>query len=1025
MVQRNRFGVVSTTFTIFATTAFLLLGAGVASAQQIGGKITDSTDATLPGTLVEAANPALIEGVRTVTADGNGQYLIVALEPGTYTVTYSLPGFGTLIREGIELTTGFTANVDVQLTVGDIAESVTVSGQSPVVDVQNNLTRAIIDREIIDSVPTGKDFRSYALLVPGMETSNAFGTTLNQDSGGITAQTAAGLSIHGGQGRDGATALNGMDVSNAFSGGAGQMFGLVSDGGMEEMSIEVAGHAADAELGGVTVNLIPREGANQFSGAFFGTFTGSGLQGDNLDDDLIGRGISNFPEVDEVWLVNPAFGGPIVEDRLWFFAQHTEQRGNVINAGVFSAVNPEAPFFVGDPTRPVVSVNETRDTSFNFTLQATKKDKFKVYYSYGSWKKPNALAGPFRTFTIAPEASVNRSFDVRTTQVSYVRPQGNRLLFEAGASFAPGASVDGPNEFAATNVLSLFDVANRTIHRNNHFLSQSSSNSIERRTNAFHGSVTYVTGTHNFKVGVNGTTFKEALPFGTSQQNFTDAVAIAGLPLQANFWIPNISENNGVAWGLYVQDQITFDRLTVNAGVRFDRLENSYPDQVRPSSIFEPAGLSVTGNDSVVSWNDIQPRLGVAYDLRGDGKTALKASANRYGTRSNSEWAVLLNPASATALRTQSRLWLDGAPGHPFAGLPPVFPTCIGPVACIAGDGLVQGDPTNPNPNGEILSPNANLAFGSAQETQFLDSNWASGWGNRFSNWEITAGVQQELAPNVSLDVTFFRRDFVNFFATDNRAVAGVGTDFDLAMVDMSGSGIPGVGTVTVPEIRPDAIRVPDLLFTDAGQFGDESRTYNGIDFSVNARMDDLLLQGGVSTGTLSNDFCGGYDTVPEDLRRRSSALVLSATTTAREFCNTSTPWLTQVKLLATYSLPHDIQVAGTFQSSPGPERRADATLSLADVAASLGRPSATGIAPQLNVLEPGTEYGERFNQFDLRFTKIVPIDSASLRLMLDIYNVFNENAVTSEIYAVGASYLRPSGFMPPRLFRFAVQADF
>ena len=130
------------------------------------------------------------------------------------------------------------------------------------------------------------------------------------------------------------------------------------------------------------------------------------------------------------------------------------------------------------------------------------------------------------------------------------------------------------------------------------------------------------------------------------------------------------------------------------------------------------------------------------------------------------------------------------------------------------------------------------------------------------------------------------------------------------------------------------------------------------------------------------------------------------------------------MKLLATYTLPHDIQVAGTFQSSPGPERRADATLSLADVAASLGRPSATGIAPQLNVLEPGTEYGERFNQFDLRFTKIIPIDGVRPRAMLDIYNVFSENAVTSEIYATGASYLTPSGFMPPRLSRFAFQIN-
>ena len=1015
--------------TACAVIASVLLGAGAASAQQIGGAITDDQGLALPGVLVEARSPSIIEGVRTVVSDSNGQYLIVALESGTYAVTYTLDGFSTLIREGIGITTGFTASVDVSLAVGNVQETLTVTGAGPIVDIQNNLQRQIIDREVIDSVPTGKDFRSYALLTPGMVTSNSFGTTLNQDAGGITAQTTAALSIHGGRGRDGMTALNGMDVSNAFSGGAGQMFGLVSDGAIEEMSVEVSGHNAEASYGGVTVNLIPREGANQFSGAFFGTFTGAGLQADNLSDALRDRGVSNFPEVDEVWMLNPSFGGPIVENRLWFFGQHTAQRGNVVNPGVFAAVNAAAPGYLADTTQPVVSVNENAETSFNFTLQASQKDKFKVYYSYANWKKPNALAGPFRTFVIAPEASINREFDVHTTQLSWVRPATNRLLFEAGVSFAPGSATDISNEFAASDVLSTFDVASRTIHRNNHFLSQGSASTSDRRTVAFHGSTAYVTGTHSLKFGFNGTTFREVLPSNVSQQNFTDAVAIAGLPLQANFWIPNLSDNRGVAWGFYAQDQMTFDRLTINAGLRFDHLGNSYPDQTRAPSIWEPAGLTITGDDSVVSWNDLNPRLGVVYDVTGDGRTALKASVNRYGTRSNSEWSVLLNPASSTALRSSSRLWLDGAAGHPFAGLPPVFPGCI-PTAsdptgssCIPGDGLVQGDPTNTAPNGELIFPATNLAWGNADQTQFLDPDWASGMGNRFSNWEVTAGIQQQLASNVSVEATMFRRAFVNQFVTDNRALSA--SDFDFATIDLSGRGIPGVGTVTIPELRPDAVRVPDVLFTGADQFGGETQTYNGVDLTANVRMDTLLLQGGVNTGTMSNDFCALYSALPEDVARRGGTLVPTYTTTPQEFCSTSTPWLTQVKLLATYTLPLDIQIAGTLQSSPGPERRADVTVSLGEIASALGRPSATGIAPQINGLAPGTEYGERFTQFDLRFTKIFDTNRARLRAMFDIYNVFNDNAVTSEIYASGPSYLRVSGFMPPRLLRFAVQADF
>ena len=996
--------------------AVALLMPSLASAQSIGGAVTDEQGLALPGVIVEVRSPALIEGVRTVSTDGSGQYLAVNLAVGTFSVTYQLDGFSTLIREGIELTTGFTARVDVQLAIGNLNESVTVSGASPVVDIQNNLTRSLIDREVIDSIPTGKSFQSYALLTPGMNTTSAFGTSLNQDAGGTTAQTVGALAIHGGRPKDGQTNFNGMDVSNAFSGGGGQMFGTVSDGAMEEMSIEVAGHGAEAILGGVAVNLIPREGSNQFSGAFFASGTGPSLQGENSVP-----GASNFAELDRSWLFNPAFGGPIVEDRLWFYVQHTNQVADVFTPNVFAAVDPAAIVYVPDPTRPVASINGSKDTTLNFTLQATQKDKFKFFYSYADWEKPNALAGPLFTLFIAPEASISGDYKLHTTQVTWVRPATNRLLFEAGFSSSPATFDASSNANAANDVLGLLEATTLTIHRNNHFISQGNGQDSWRSTYAFRGAMTYVTGTHNLKVGFNGT--KNSEKFDTfSNQNYTDGLTILGLPLQAGFWLPNDSTNEGISYGFYVQDQMTFDRLTVNAGLRFDRLTNSYPDQARDATIFDPVGLSIPGVSDIVAWNDLQPRLGVAYDLFGDGKTALKFSANRYGTRSNSEWAVLLNPLSSVPNRSSARVWLDGAPGHPFAGLPPVFPSCIGPVTCIAGDGFPQGDPTNPAPNGELIFPASNPLWGTAAQTQFLDSNWSSGWGNRFSNWEVTAGVQQELTAGMSLDVSFFHRRFVNFALQDDRNL--MGSDFTMATVDLSDRGIPGVGTVTFPEINPDAFgRSPDVLFTSANDFGGESTKYNGVDVTVNAGLPKVLLQGGLSTGQTSNDFCGPFDASPESLSRRGD-LVSGANLIAREYCDSSSAWLTQIKLLGSFTLPGDVQVAATLQSAPGPERQALVTVTPGEIAAALGRPSASGLPVTINALEPGSNYGERFNQFDLRFTKIVPMNVASLRLMMDIYNVFNENSVFAESYAQG-NYLSPLGFMPPRLLRFAAQIDF
>ncbi|MCE2543333.1 MAG: carboxypeptidase regulatory-like domain-containing protein, partial [Acidobacteria bacterium] len=145
-----------TALSVCTVIACLLLVAGAANAQEIGGTVADTTGGVLPGVTVEVRSPDIIEQVRTAVTDGAGLYLVVALEPGTYSVTYTLPGFTTLVREGIELTTGFTASVDVELSVGDVQESITVSGASPVVDIQNTLQRALIDREVIDEIPTGK-----------------------------------------------------------------------------------------------------------------------------------------------------------------------------------------------------------------------------------------------------------------------------------------------------------------------------------------------------------------------------------------------------------------------------------------------------------------------------------------------------------------------------------------------------------------------------------------------------------------------------------------------------------------------------------------------------------------------------------------------------------------------------------------------------------------------------------------------------------------------------------------------------
>ncbi len=1000
--------------------ACLLLAPGVVQAQQIGGTVTDTTGGVLPGVTVEARSPALIEQVRTAITDGSGQYLIVALEPGDYSVTYSLPGFGTVVREGIELSTGFTANVDIQLSVGDIQETVTVSGATPVVDIQNVEQRQVMDREVIDSIPTGKSLTSYGLLVPGMVGAESYGTSLSQDSGGLTSQTLQRLSIHGGSQLDQTVNINGMDAGDAFTQGANMAY--FPDTNFEEIAYNYSANSAEVETGGVAINMIPREGGNDFSGNFFTTFTFPALQADNLDDDLRSRGLESATLVEENWTVAPSVGGPIVQDRLWFFATHTSQVADLQTGGVFHAVDPAAFVYEPDVSRPAIDGSVVREQSINLTWQASEKDKLKLYWTNSSTDKPLYLQG--RTLVsifITPDAAINSDIRTNVYQAAWVRPQTNRLLFEAGVSHQPIQFSLRPAADAQTTIPGILEVSPVRASRNmSPWLSGPTERESPKTVNSYRASVSYVTGSHNLKVGF--TLLEQHTSVGQSNDgDWISYTTFRGAPYRATFWGSASSSNYGSpTLGIYAQEQWTLDRLTVNAGLRFDYINAGYPDQDRPTNIWVTSPFAIEGQD-VVTWKDFQPRLGLAYDLFGDGRTAVKVSASRYGARDSTDWAEGVNPA--TSNRRMNRTWLDGATAHAFTGAG--LPSCIGDVQCVAGDGIVQGDPLNPLPNGEIVSPNVTPAFGLPAITRFYDPEWAFGWGNRRSNWEFSAAIQQELRAGVSLNFGFFQRNQVNLTALDDRAVGP--DDFVTNSVTVpADSRLPGGGgnTLTFYDVRPESVRVPDEIRTSADNFAGRSEVWRGFDLTVDARVEGLLLQGGLSTGRVANNWCEMQSQLPE-FSVDADFTAGFGDTAPTEFCDLTQNWLTQVKLLGSYTLPYDIQVAATLQNQPGPERVAEVRFASGSTA--LGTSTLFPAAVTLNAIPPGTSYGDRFSQFDLRFTKILALGGGGTRLraMLDLFNVFNANTITLEQPGFGANWLNPQAIMPGRLVKFAFQLDF
>jgi hypothetical protein len=273
--------------------AFLLAGsvwAQSASSGAIAGEVRDATGAVLPGVTVEAASPALIEKVRSVATDNQGQYKIVELRPGSYTVIFTLAGFSTLKRENIELTAGFTAAVNAEMRVGALEETITVSGASPLVDTQNVRSQNVLSREVLDTLPSSRTYNSYAALTVGAYAAVSGG---GQDVGGNIGDAHGFIVIHGSSDRDGELLFDGMNVNEA--GGSGTVGGAAkvyytNQSAVQEIVVSTAGMSAEAPYGGVSINAVPKDGGNTFRVSFYGDGSNQSLQGTNNTDELRARG---------------------------------------------------------------------------------------------------------------------------------------------------------------------------------------------------------------------------------------------------------------------------------------------------------------------------------------------------------------------------------------------------------------------------------------------------------------------------------------------------------------------------------------------------------------------------------------------------------------------------------------------------------------------------------------------------------------------------------------------------------------
>ncbi len=971
------------TAVVMAALLFVGAAASAQSGSSIAGVVKDTTGAVMPGVTVEASSPALIEKVRSAVTDAAGQYKIVNLVPGTYTVTFTLTGFNTVKRDGIELTASFTANVNADLKVGSLEETITVSGQAPTVDVQNVTQESVMTRDILSSIPAGmRSTGQVGVLIPGV-------TSTSQDVGG-TQFSAVGLAIHGSRLNEQAALYDGMPFNNG-QGRGGQFVAITTnDATVQEMAIETAGLSAEAEASGVKINLVPRDGGNTFQGLFIGSFTNHSLQSDNLSAGLIARGLTSSATVHQAWDVDPAVGGPLMKDTLWFWASVRGQKTEQTLAGIYFNLTPLGHAYTPDLSRPALNSEKNENVSLRLTWQATPKNKINIQQQNAGQQRPY-YGYSLGQLTNAPEAVwASNSTPMYQSQVTWNSPRTSKLLFEGGALFNNKDFPTYPQPDNAPGQIPYTDSGTGFTWGNYpNVYGHNASHNFNWRFAA-----SYVTGSHAFKAGVS---FMHLWAW-TSQDVVNNGMVLGllnGVPRQVTIYATPFSfyELMNQDWGLFAQDQWTLKRVTINAGVRFDALNDMVPAQtLGPGPQVPNRNISFDQVTGVPAWRNTTPRLGVAYDVFGTGKTALKFAIGKYLEAPNPpNFTRIANPAGGL-VQSATRTWTD-----------------------TNGDFIPQT-----NELGPINPPN----FGSTVVSTRYDPSVLS---NRIYNWELSGQVQQQLVSRVSLNAGYFRRWYGNLRVTDNLNIAP--TDYSpYAVVAPVDPRLPGGGGYSVSGLYdPNFLAATNNIITLASNYGTATEVYNGVDLTVNARLPQgIVLSGGPSIGRTETNYCFTIDSpqgtgLPPSQGGTSAAGLL--------YCDVKPPFQPNVKVLGVYPLPWwGVQFAATFQSLPGPQITASRTYTNAEIRPSLGRNLATGAAGTATVqlIAPGTMFDERLYQLDLRASKAFKFAGHHrLQANVDVYNAGNASSILSINTTYGANWLKPTSILQGRLVKFGAQWDF
>jgi hypothetical protein len=942
--------------------AILLIAAGPVLAQTQTGTITgvvhDEQGAVMPGVTVTIQSPALIGGTRTAITNTTGSYQFSQLAPGVYTVTFQLSGFNTLVMEEIDVRVAFVSSVNARMQVAGVEETVTVTGESPVVDVKSSVVATNIDKELFDNVPSGNNPFTMASFVPGMVTGRL-------DVGGNEGAQQYNLEIFGSDPNQKTFSVDGLKVN--WPGGAGGATMQYYDFAMyEEYNFQTSSQSAEVDVPGVYMNMVTKSGGNQFASDNTFYFENDSLQATNIDEELEALGIQQGNPIDIGYDWNSTLGGPIVQDKAWFFGSI---RWWVLDQFQTGARNPDGSQAIDD--------NRIRNFMGKVTYQLTTNDKIS-FMAQGNHKQRFHRRDPPYLF-VEDKATRFQNQWAYNAIGQYSRVVGQTGLFDIRFGRMWGETPYGYQEGVGPDDISIADTVQFTIVN-----SQFSEYFNPNHRNQFNVSYSlfedWFNGNHDVKVGFQASwerMFQESLRLQDYRLELADGVpsfAVLGNT-------PVTEEELTRTWALFLQDNWTIgQRLTLNLGVRLDSINGIVPEQSSPAGTWI-GERTQSRLDGLPGWTNVAPRLGFSYDLRGDGRTAIKGGYGRYYVQTGTLIAENLNRNGVTDVRAT---WRD------LDGNLRLTPGACGSITCSPELGTIP-------------------AFSTSNRT--YDGNAKRPFDDEFS-----IGVDHSLTNDLGMSVTYHHRRHPYGLGLINLARPSTGyTPVDRQFTNPSGQ----VETITVYSLDPALLRVSQQSITSSDVL---KSSYDGVNISVNKRFRERWqMLGGMAFSNNKGFYHDGILTTGNgfDLNNPNSHL-------GREDSAIFTDVPFQMNLAGSYLFPKDVLVAVKYTARSGVPLLRQLSVR------GLTQNETVYVAPR------GEDRTESVAAFvDLRLSKRFELgERARFEASVDLFNLLNSNSILDQNSSVGTSsgptvaalstsWGRPSLLLTPRIIRLGVKLSF